>query len=268
MEKTEFVKYIIIGILICAIIVLLVLYLGLRQNKKIMQQQSRLASAENEKKQQVLRAVLETEEREKIRISRELHDSVGPTLSMVQHSLSKFTGEESRSMPTREELKVTVQNIDEIIESFRAICYQLYPVALIRYGLIASLNQVLESWRTSAGITVEFISHVQEDDFVNRTELKLSVFRIVQELLNNAIKHARPTALVLEMSRGSEARSLQIRIEHNGAGFTDEMASQKLNSGIGLSSINNRLDLFSGQISYSSSRGKQLTHIQIPLTNG
>src|SRR5688500_3041943 len=245
MEEGQIGIAIVAGSAITLVIVVFVLYLGVKERKKYLQQQNELERLENEKQQEVLRAVIRTEGKERRRISRDLHDSVGHKLSMMRLELSRKS---QMAVAEADSDMASVQSgIEEVLDLIRSACFRLFPGSLEKYGLTAVIEQTLSGWRDT-GISTSFSGDLP-DLYFGSPEARLHIFRGVQEVINNIMKHARCTRLGITISKESSDVIL-IEVAHNGSPFSDADAAASGNKGIGLSSIRSRLDLVKGSISY------------------
>lgn len=265
MEEKQLVISIISGVAVTIVITLLVLYLSVRERKRYLRQQDRLGKMEAEKEQDLLKAVMRTAEYERMRIARDLHDSVGSTVSMIRMDLERrFRGRLQE--PEEEPFTETLESLDGVVESIRTVCFQLYPIRLSQYGFNSILEFTVSNWRESAKLAVTYSNQLPEERYGTSMDFKLNLFRVFEEVLNNIVKHGKCKKLSIAVISVLEDTCL-ITIQHNGIPFDEKQAEERRDKGIGLSSIKNRLDLIRGSISYIPGGNIQTVLIKAPLKN-
>lgn len=202
------------------------------------------------------------EENERRRIAENLHDSLGQTLSLAYLKLT--------AMNTAEFSSATQKIYDDIsfllskaISESRNLTYDLSPPILFELGLIPAFKRRLEELELKNKIKTSIIGH--EIQIVIKKEILIFIYRIVNELIMNVIKHANATELVLEISKSAKYYSISVR--DNGVGFVSSKKIITENSGgFGLLSIKERIENFRGHFYLSSEPGKgTLAKIEIPL---
>lgn len=208
-----------------------------------------------------LQTILETE---RSRISKELHDGIGQTLSFLSlklDSLRNNSGEENEKRKILEELNLSINNA---VMELKNISYDLKPRMLEIYGLIPTLRLLVEQISSAENIKGTF-EHFDVGNLKPR--LEITIFRICQELLNNIIKHSKATIFSIQILQDSN--SIKLIIDDNGIGFEKPRVNyndSKLR-GMGLISITERVEAFKGNISIDSSIGNgTVVVIEFPET--
>ena len=181
--------------------------------------------------------LLEGQELERNRLSKELHDGVGSSIAALKTNL--YVKEKSM------ENKQVLMLLDDLYVKVRDISHQVYPAFLITDGLIVALDDYIKIINKDNKIVFTFFSKEPE---IEAPKL-LNIFRIIQELLNNAIKHAEATEIEVELLFNKE--EIFVRVQDNGIGFEQN----KDFSGIGLKNIKNRIYAIKGQIECISETG-------------
>jgi len=211
------------------------------------------AESENLKlKQQreILSATMHAQENERFKISRALHDSVCQILYGIRlnlQSLPYYKG-------NKEEFKSVNQLLDQAIKETREISYELTPSVLKDFGFTAGVKEMASRLSTSDFSIKARIK--QSVDQIDNT-IQLYAFRIIQELINNCIKHAHAT--LAEIIVRQQADLITIVVSDNGSGFKTEL-SQALKYGSGLRGIKNQLFLLNGDINFkTTSKGTTIT---------
>jgi len=222
--------------------------------KKMIQEQLKRQQLELVYQQRMMEAMLDSEENERRRLAGDLHDSVGGMLSTIRVGLTTI----AKQIPNPHSLEPSKQMLDDTITSVRRISLDLMPSTLEKFGLIPALKEICERFQSAAFIPVNF--HESDDvKYIDRKR-ELKVFRIVQELLNNAIKHSQASAIEVSVS-GKE--QLTIKVEDDGIGFDPALKDTIAQSGKGLGLYNmaNRARLLNGHIEFDTpvKKGSKIT---------
>jgi len=194
--------------------------------------------------------VLEGEEIERKRIARDLHDGLGGLLSGVKLSFSNIKGNMIIPSKNIKSFDNALDMLDTSIKELRRVAHNMMPEGLVKYGLKDALADFCETLNASVSMKVKF----QFFGEFKRIEQKVEIgaYRIVQELMNNAVKHAEADELIVQMVQ--EPTRLSLIVQDNGKGFNVDVA--KLGNGIGLSSVKTRIDALNGRIDIHSEKGK------------
>jgi signal transduction histidine kinase len=207
-------------------------------------------------KQQLIEAVVETEEKERKRIARDLHDGLGPVLSAVNHYFQAYLDARDED---KENIQIRLQQvISSAIDEVSRISHNISPQVLEYHGLITALNNFIAPLSENGRIKVNFTS-----DFAERFESKkeLTVYRCITELLNNTMKHAEASLVRLDIT--SKDKVLYVLYSDNGKGFN---TSVEQTEGMGLNNIKNRVETFGGKLALESTLKKGIkVNIEIPL---
>lgn len=222
------------------------IYTFIKQHKKIIAWQQARIKAEVE--------ILETERK---RIATDLHDEVGPLLSVVKVQMNQLS-----TSNDIEELILNKSNeqIDEVIQKFRTISYNLLPNTLVRKGVVYATQEFIDKV-DSTQLKINFSS----DAIQLNTDTSINIFRIIQEIVHNTIKHARATQLNISIT--NQNLCIEIKTEDDGIGFTYNEQSN-LNKGLGLLSLENRVEILKGKLVVDAHIGKGVRYyITIPKLN-
>lgn len=220
----------------------------LSEQKEELQKQ-RIFQLEQEKKLTTLSAMLEGEDKERSRIANDLHDGLGGLLTSVKSHFNSLTGEVEKD----ELFKKTNHLIDEACVEVRRISHNMMPRALTLSGLPGALEDLAQNIRQK-GVECELeIIGMEGIDLPKATNLNL--FRIIQELTNNAVKHAEAKSLLLQLIHQDNRTT--VLVEDDGKGFDVTKAMQK--KGLGLASIISRVEFLKGEIDWDSVPGEGTT---------
>ncbi|MEX8547999.1 MAG: PAS domain-containing protein [Mucilaginibacter sp.] len=195
-----------------------------------------------EQQQMILAAGLQAEEKEKKRISEVLHDGIAQMLYAVKLNIDQVKNTEEK--PSYDHL---MQLLNQSIRDIRNISFELAPSILTDFGLAATLEDMALRLSNSKLKVDTKVSHTCKS---LPFETQLNIFRIVQELVNNSIKHAQASNISIEVTK--KAKNTFITVADNGIGF-DSNQTAEIPKGIGLSSIKNRLRLYKGLLTIESS---------------
>jgi len=211
------------------------------------------------KQKEITRATIKAQEKERLELGRELHDNVNQILST-----SKLFIENSAHNPDRQEemLNRGKNLINSSIEELRKLSRFLTPPSLGDLTLRESIEEVVEEYNQIDGKkTIEYaIVDLNENNLSE--DLKISIYRIIQEQLNNIRKHAQASRVHILLEHGDN--NISLFIEDNGRGF--DMHSKR--KGLGITNIINRAETFNGGVELTSSPGKGCTmHVNFNLNN-
>lgn len=202
-----------------------------------------------------------TEEKERRRIAEYLHDGIGQTLSLVSIKLSSLAGG-ALSPRAGQIIGDAVLMINNAISESRALTYQLSPPILYELGLVRAIQWQLEKFEKSNEITT--CLQVQDDDLQLQNDMNILLFRIVNELIVNAIKHARTNYIEVEIQKEDDL--LVVSVLDRGCGFDEERIEKSKDGGFGLFSIRERLDSIQGSLHFESRNGNGTKAVvRIPL---
>ncbi len=183
-------------------------------------------------------ALLEAQEKERKRVSKELHDGVGQKLLLIKNSLTLN--------PTK-----TSDIVDSTIEDIRSISRNLHPVQLEKFGLTKAIENIVEDLNDLT--TIFFSDEIDNIDNFFPKEKEIYLYRIIQECINNIIKHSNATAARIVAKK--EGNKVTITIQDNGKGFNLDESLNKQKS-FGLKSLQERVDFLKGKISFNTEENK------------
>ena len=259
-EKQAFVKnIIIISIIVLSILLGITGFLFYR--KKQIEQQAKLDSEIAHQKEIRTKAILEAEEKERRRIAQDLHDGVGQLLSAAKLNLSNL---DSKIATQTEEQKLAMQNalslVDDSVKEVRAVSHNMMPNTLIKLGLASAVREFITKLGNAPTLKVDLEIVGLDTRLDNQIETVL--YRVIQEIVNNIIKHAKASQISMQLIRHDT--ELNIMIEDNGVGFdTNQLDNFE---GIGLKGIQTRIEFLNGSVHFDSSIGRGTTVIiDIPL---
>ena len=205
------------------------------------------------------RQLITYQEQERKRIAAELHDSLGQRLVVIKNlALIFLNKDKAKENPQIEEISAEASNA---IGEVKEISYNLRPYQIDRIGLTKAVEAIIRSAQTASEI--DFSSEIDDIDNYFPKDLEINFYRIVQECVNNALKHSEATKAFVKIKRVEN--NLDFEISDNGKGFSPYKTESK-SGGFGLLGINERTELFGGKVEIKSSDG-QGTFIKIHLDN-
>ena len=224
---------------------------------KLMQNISeKLLIEKNLVQQQRTQAVLEAEERERIRIARDLHDGIGQTLAAARMTLGNFMSQKRIESP---EIHSSLDLLEDSIKEIREISHNMMPSSLTKFGLSSALKQFTNKVNAAGKLEIELQIVGFKERFDEKIELML--YRIIQEIISNIIRHAEAKRVNIELVRHDD--ELILIIEDDGRGFD---TANTENHGIGLKNIATRVEYLNGNVNFDSSIGRGTSVvIEIPL---
>ena len=218
-------------------------YTFIKQHKKIVAWQQARIKAEVE--------ILETERK---RIATDLHDEVGPLLSVIKMQVNQLhvTNEIEEII-----LEKSNKHIDDVVQKFRNISYNLLPNTLVRKGVVYATQEFIDKLEQN-NLKIK----LSADAIELNTDSAVNIFRIIQEIAHNTIKHARATTL--NMAITNLPTSITVATQDDGIGFVYTQQTA-INKGLGLLSLQNRVEILQGNLKIETAIGQGVKYfITIP----
>jgi signal transduction histidine kinase len=195
-------------------------------------------------------------ENERKRIAADLHDSMGPLLSTIKLNIHSITVADERD---NQIIAKSSTYIDEVIRGLRQISHNLLPATLERKGLTEALHEFIRQVSEKQPLEIKFHTSGQIDI---PPEKEIHIFRIIQEITHNTLKHARATQLQIVLTR--ESGFYLVLIKENGTGF-DVKKARAESSGLGMKSLAIRTDILRASLSIDSVPGQGTNYfVKIP----
>ena len=259
--KEKINTYYIVFIFIFIVLITLLLY-AYKQRIKSMKQRDELHALALEKEKQnskisTLTALLEGQEQERGRLARDLHDGLGGLLSGTKLQLSSLDSHQSENI--EEGISKSITQIDDAVEELRRVAHNLMPDLLMKYGLEAAIREFATRMSNSTlDIHTEFINYSNSVS----EEKQLIIYRIIQELVNNAVKHADTSEIIIQISE--EENVLHLTVEDNGRGF--DPAGLNVRKTAGFHNIESRVQFLKGTMNITSELNIGTSiELQIPI---
>ena len=223
-------------LLLCGLLIITISYYFIRQANKAKRLE-----------QHYSRTLLKVQEEERMRISRDLHDSVGQQLILLKNQANASKNEE------------IIKNVSATLDEVRSITRNLHPVVLSRLGLTAALEELIR--KLDENTKVFFSTELENIDGIFKEDEELNLYRIIQEALNNIVKHANAASarLSIENAKGK----ILINIQDNGRGFIVEQEQQSGTS-LGLKTLQERIAMLNGKVNIVSGETGTIISLIIP----
>ena len=228
------------------------------QNLQIHKQ--KVTELEKEKQLVAVKSALEGEENERFRIARDLHDGLGGLLSGTKMALSSYKENHIINNGDVNSFKQALNLLDTSITELRRVARNMMPQTLLNSGLKEAVSEFCDNLERSSNINIKFQFYGNEKRLPQSYEL--TVYRIVQELLNNILKHANAAEVVVQLVQ--EEDRLSLLIQDNGKGF--DKSKIDLFEGHGLKNIKSRVESLGGHFDIDSEINKG-TEITVEIDN-
>ncbi len=220
-------------------------------------------TAEVEKAQHTVNAMVDWQEQERRRLSEEIHDGIGPLLSALKLSLE---GMAAQIRQPNQDFSNNYNNALDLLQSatteLRGVSHALMPAALIDFGLVAALESLCAKANESGRVQVNFYHSGIEQRL--EPSLERGLYRMAQELLNNAFKHAAASSINVQLI--GHPNSIVLMVEDDGAGFAKEKLQAPTQRGIGLRNIQMRTRSLGGSFTMESHPGAGvLATVELPV---
>ncbi|SFC13749.1 Signal transduction histidine kinase [Parapedobacter composti] len=208
-------------------------------------------------RQQAVQQVFQAQEDERDRLAKDLHDDLGGTLSVIRLKVTDFQQKLNGMQPAEQEsFNETINLITRACDDLREISHSLKPKFFLENGLIGTIRERISILNRASAVNFEFVyQYTQRRDH----ETELSIYRIVNELINNITKHSCATQATVQLVE--TAGMLIIIVEDNGVGFDD----RETPDGIGLKNVYSRTQYLGGRCVIDTNKNGTTITIEIPL---
>ena len=233
-----------LGVIIMLLFALAVVGFYVFYQNRLLKQQHALIKLETQQQQRLIKAGVESQEAERQRIAHDLHDSIGVMLATSQLYIRELSTTES----SRELQDKAIDLLDEVLLSIRTITRDLAPETLLHFGLVEAIEDIVQITNRLPGLTVYFQGATVERFAVSQ---ELALFRIVQELFANTIKHAEASEIRIKLEQLNSG--LQFTYRDNGKGLAAEWSKKQ--QGFGLQNIRSRGQFLNAELYWSKPVG-------------
>lgn len=251
LRQKSILNYFLIACAVALLIISLLTYRNYKHRRKL--QQAKIDELETEKKLTAAEAVLKGEEQERTRLAKDLHDGLGGMLSGIKYSLSNMKENLIMTPDNAQSFERSIDMLDSSIREMRRVAHNMMPEMLLKYGLNTALKEFCNEIDRSGVIRVNYQSVGTGDIHIDQTT-SVTVYRIIQELVNNAIKHANAQNVLVQLHISEQEKLLTATVEDDGKGFDKNLAAEA--KGMGWDNIRNRLEFLKGKADIHSEPGK------------
>ncbi|KVV15304.1 Oxygen sensor histidine kinase NreB [Flavobacterium sp. TAB 87] len=218
--------------------------------KKINQKEMEKKNIIIEYQDQQLKAVILTQETERKRIAQDLHDDISSKLNVVKLNCHLLSTPNLSPAEQKEITSIIIDLTNKALDSSRKIAHNLLPPVLEKFGLDAGIKELCLEFESSRSVKIEY-NNVVDFDFKNLHN-DLHVFRILQELLNNSVRHGQATFISITLRENDNFYSCIYT--DNGIGFDTNLSSNQ--KGLGTKNIESRVRFLNGTLEIKSARGE------------
>ena len=239
----------------------LVVFIIIHQ-RRVQRFQQKLQQMEIEQQKMMLTASIKLQEEERQRLAADLHDDAGPLLATARLYLNENLVNQDKSSQLQSIFQAR-QIIDDTIQLIRNISHSLMPPTLKNFGLESAINDLFQKISGSGTINASSRFHDYRERL--KPEKELVVFRIVQELVNNILKHSNSS--FIHLTQNEHGEKFYLRIHHDGRGIvqSDFEKLTKSNIGLGLKNISSRLRVIHGNINFEKDISQTYYKITLEL---
>lgn len=248
-QRQHILNYILIASAIVLLLLSLLAYRNHQQKQKLQQQ--RINELETERQLLATEAVLKGEAQERTRLARDLHDGLGGMLSGIKYSLHTMKGNLIMTPENAQAFERSLDMLDSSIKEMRRVAHNMMPEALVKFGLDTALKDFCNEVNQTGSLHVHYQSLGLEGAAIDQS-IAITVYRIVQELINNTLKHAAAKNAIVQVSQTDGL--LSVTVEDDGTGF--DTAILEAPQGIGWSNIKHRIEFLKGKLDVNSQPGK------------
>ena len=259
LQGKKFLNYMLFGSAVILLIISLLSYRTYKQKQKLQQQ--RISELETQQQLTATEAVLKGEEQERTRLAKDLHDGLGGMLSGIKYSFNTMKGNLIMTPDNAQAFERSMDMLDSSIKEMRRVAHNMMPEALVKFGLDTALKDLCNDVNQSGALQVNYLSIGMENAAIEQTTA-ITIYRIVQELINNTMKHAAAKTAILQVAKSDS--HLSVTVEDDGKGFDKTVLNQA--KGIGWSNIQNRVEFLKGTLDVQSEKEKGTSvHIELNI---
>lgn len=239
----------------------LILFIIFHQ-RKVIRYQLRLQQMEQEQQKILLKASIRLQEEERQRLAADLHDDAGPLLATARLYLNENLVNQDKATQLQSIYQAR-QILDDTIQLIRNISHSLMPPTLKNFGLESAVNDMFQKISGSGQINASSRFHEYKDRL--KPEKELIVYRVLQELINNILKHSNSS--FIHLTQNMQNGSCLLRLHHDGRGIiqTDFEKLNKSNIGLGLKNISSRLKVAHGNILFEKDASQTYYKVTIEI---
>jgi len=258
-KQKNILNYLLFGVIATFMLLSLISYRSYSHKQKL--QLTRINELETEKQLAATEAVLKGEEQERTRIAKDLHDGLGGMLSGIKYSFETIKENMVMTNENQQVFERSMDMLDSSIKEMRRVAHNMMPESLLKFGLDTALKDFYNHINKSGALQINYLSMGLEGALINQT-VAITIYRIVQELINNTLKHARAETVIVQITKTEH--QLAITVEDDGDGF-DTLILKK-SKGMGWTNIQHRVEFLKGNLNVDSEYTKGTSiHIEFNI---
>ena len=249
-EIIEIIVYSFIAFLLMGLVLILFFYFS---RKKIIQKELEKKDLEIQYQKELLSAVIITQEEERKRIAQDLHDDISSKLNIVSLNSHLLT---TPNLTANEVIEITANIINlthKALDNSRKIAHGLLPPVLDKFGLHAGVEELCMEFSSSKAVNIEYQNNTTFA--ISHNDRHLHVFRILQELMNNSLRHGKATVISILFEEINGMKNCHYT--DNGTGF--EMKNNENQKGLGMKNIDSRIAFLNGKLTFESALNKGIS---------
>lgn len=257
LQKRRIFSYVLIGSIVIVLVISLLFYRNYKQKQRLQRQ--RISELEKEKQLASTEAVLKGEEQERTRLAKDLHDGLGGMMSGIKYSLQTMKQNLIMTPENQRAFERSMDMLDSSINEMRRVAHNMMPEALVKFGLDTALTDFCNDVNQSGALQTSYQSIGMDKVEIEQTTA-ITIYRIVQELINNTMKHAAAKSAIVQVS--NTEGTISVTVEDDGKGFNPEILQGS--QGMGWSNIQSRVGYLKGKLDVQSESGKGTSvHIEL-----
>jgi len=249
-ELVTIILYISLFFIIVAVVLIIFFYFS---RKKIIQKELEKKDLVLQYQKEQLHAVLFTQEEERKRIAQDLHDDISSKLNIVSLNTHLLSASNLSEAETKEITENIINLTGKALENSRKIAHNLLPPVFEKFGLNAGVEELCEEFESSKAVKVYYKNEIDFDE--SEIDRHLHIFRILQELMNNSLRHGKANEIWISFKTISNVATCNY--EDNGVGFDSE--NIKNQKGLGMKNIDSRISFLNGSILIKSQINKGIS---------
>lgn len=258
-RQKDILNYALIGASLAFLLLSFLLYRNYIHKQRLQQQ--RIGELEWEKQLTATEAVLQGEEQERTRLAKDLHDGLGGMLSGIKYSFQTMKENLIMTPENLQSFERSMDMLDSSIKEMRRVAHNMMPESLVKFGLDTALKDYCNEIGKTGALQLEYQSIGLEGENLDKTA-SITIYRIVQELLGNILKHASAKSAVVQIAKTND--QLTITVEDDGKGFNPTILQKS--RGMGWTNIQNRVDFLKGRLAIDSAPEKGTSvHIEFEV---
>jgi two-component system, NarL family, sensor kinase len=242
--------YILVFFVLILIAIVIFVY---KSRKKILDKELERKDLEISFQKEILLSTIQTQEKERERIAQDLHDEISSKLNVVSLNLYRLKSTDKDENARLATIDTIIQVNNSAIENARKIAHNLLPPVLEKFGLKIAIEELVLDFEKTKAVEINYINTVNFSH--TKAEVQLNIFRIVQELLNNSLKHGKATKISIAFEPIDN--KVQCVYSDNGVGF--ETTNLQKNKGLGMRNIESRIQFLNGEYNINSEKNNGIT---------